>query len=255
MGRLGRMDDTYVIFTSDQGEPLGEHGFVRRFRPWLYEELIHTPLDHPSARRPARRKPPSSARADRRPAPHHRFGTGHEADRGRPDAPRPRPAPLDPWRARQGARLRVHGNGSRRVRDPDPPLAPDPPDRDRPGGTAIHRALPQARGSLGPEQRHRAARRSRRAPRAGLAAIRREPAKRGKPKSFPRCATSSASARPDSIRAGYRPARVALGRGDARLARVPTRAFRPPQHLQLWQQEPPPFWQPPHPEPWPFFQS
>jgi arylsulfatase A-like enzyme len=44
MGRLGRMEDTYVIFTSDQGEPLGEHGLVRRFRPWLYEELIHTPL-------------------------------------------------------------------------------------------------------------------------------------------------------------------------------------------------------------------
>ncbi len=42
--RLGRMDDTLVVFTSDQGEPLGEHGFVRRFRPWLYEELIHTPL-------------------------------------------------------------------------------------------------------------------------------------------------------------------------------------------------------------------
>jgi arylsulfatase A-like enzyme len=42
--RLGRMDDTLVIFTSDQGEPLGEHGFVRRFRPWLYEELVHTPL-------------------------------------------------------------------------------------------------------------------------------------------------------------------------------------------------------------------
>jgi arylsulfatase A-like enzyme len=41
---LGRMDDTLLIFTSDQGEPLGEHGYVRRFRPWLYEELIHTPL-------------------------------------------------------------------------------------------------------------------------------------------------------------------------------------------------------------------
>jgi arylsulfatase A-like enzyme len=41
---MGRMDDTMVVFTSDQGEPLGEHGIVRRFRPWLYEELIHTPL-------------------------------------------------------------------------------------------------------------------------------------------------------------------------------------------------------------------
>jgi arylsulfatase A-like enzyme len=44
MRRLGRMDDTLLVLTSDQGEPLGEHGFVRRFRPWLYEELIHTPL-------------------------------------------------------------------------------------------------------------------------------------------------------------------------------------------------------------------
>jgi arylsulfatase A-like enzyme len=40
----GRLDDSLVVFTSDQGEPLGEHGYVRRFRPWLYEELIHTPL-------------------------------------------------------------------------------------------------------------------------------------------------------------------------------------------------------------------
>lgn len=44
LGRLGRLDDTLIIFTADQGEPLGEHGYVRRFRPWLYEELIHTPL-------------------------------------------------------------------------------------------------------------------------------------------------------------------------------------------------------------------
>ena len=42
--RMGRMDDTLLVFTSDQGEPLGEHGYVRRFRPWLYDELIHTPL-------------------------------------------------------------------------------------------------------------------------------------------------------------------------------------------------------------------
>ncbi|HEV3121055.1 MAG TPA: sulfatase-like hydrolase/transferase [Isosphaeraceae bacterium] len=42
--RMGRMEDTLLVFTSDQGEPLGEHGYVRRFRPWLHEELIHTPL-------------------------------------------------------------------------------------------------------------------------------------------------------------------------------------------------------------------
>ena len=42
--RMGRLDDTMVVFTADQGEPLGEHGYVRRFRPWLFEELIHTPL-------------------------------------------------------------------------------------------------------------------------------------------------------------------------------------------------------------------
>jgi arylsulfatase A-like enzyme len=42
--RTGRGADTLLVFTGDQGEPLGEHGYVRRFRPWLYEELIHTPL-------------------------------------------------------------------------------------------------------------------------------------------------------------------------------------------------------------------
>src|SRR4051794_18707382 len=42
--KIGRLDDSLLVFTSDQGEPLGEHGYVRRFRPWLYEELIHTPL-------------------------------------------------------------------------------------------------------------------------------------------------------------------------------------------------------------------
>ncbi len=56
----GRADDSLLVFTSDQGEPLGEHGYVRRFRPWLYEELIHTPLivrlpkgEHGGTRQPA----------------------------------------------------------------------------------------------------------------------------------------------------------------------------------------------------------
>lgn len=44
LGRLGRLEDTLVVFTADQGEPLGEHGYVRRYRPWLHEELVHTPL-------------------------------------------------------------------------------------------------------------------------------------------------------------------------------------------------------------------
>ncbi len=42
---LERLDDTLVIFTSDQGLPLGEHGLVRpEAAPILYEELTHTPL-------------------------------------------------------------------------------------------------------------------------------------------------------------------------------------------------------------------
>lgn len=42
--RLGRSEDSLIVFTSDQGEPLGEHGFVRRYRSWLHDELVHTPL-------------------------------------------------------------------------------------------------------------------------------------------------------------------------------------------------------------------
>lgn len=44
LARLGRLDDTLVVFTADQGEPLGERGYVRRALPGLYEELVHTPL-------------------------------------------------------------------------------------------------------------------------------------------------------------------------------------------------------------------
>lgn len=40
----GLWDDTIIAFTSDQGEPLGEHGFVRRPVANVHEELAHTPL-------------------------------------------------------------------------------------------------------------------------------------------------------------------------------------------------------------------
>jgi arylsulfatase A-like enzyme len=41
---LGLLDNTMVIFLSDHGEPLGEHGIVKKVRPWSYEELAHIPL-------------------------------------------------------------------------------------------------------------------------------------------------------------------------------------------------------------------
>jgi hypothetical protein len=38
-------------FTSDFGYPLGEHGIIGPFRPWLHEEFVHLPLivRHPNA--------------------------------------------------------------------------------------------------------------------------------------------------------------------------------------------------------------
>ncbi len=41
---LGYFDNSLIIFTSDHGEPLNDHGIVRKCRPWNYEELAHVPL-------------------------------------------------------------------------------------------------------------------------------------------------------------------------------------------------------------------
>ena len=41
---LGLLENTLLIFLSDHGEPLGEHGLVRKGQPWPYEELSHIPL-------------------------------------------------------------------------------------------------------------------------------------------------------------------------------------------------------------------
>jgi arylsulfatase A-like enzyme len=41
---LGMYDNTLIIYTTDHGEPFGEHGIIRKAEPLLYEELVHIPL-------------------------------------------------------------------------------------------------------------------------------------------------------------------------------------------------------------------
>jgi arylsulfatase A-like enzyme len=38
------LDDVVLIFTTDRGAVLGEHGMVGVHHPWLHEELVHLPL-------------------------------------------------------------------------------------------------------------------------------------------------------------------------------------------------------------------
>jgi arylsulfatase A-like enzyme len=40
----GLLDDLLLVATADHGVPLGEHGVVGDFRPWLYNERCHVPL-------------------------------------------------------------------------------------------------------------------------------------------------------------------------------------------------------------------
>ena len=41
--RMGYFDNSLIVFTTDHGEPFGEHGIVRKARPWPYEEQSHIP--------------------------------------------------------------------------------------------------------------------------------------------------------------------------------------------------------------------
>ncbi len=56
---LGLWDDTLVMHVSDHGEPFGEHGIIRKARPWNYEELVHVPwvIRHPRGHGAGRRIP------------------------------------------------------------------------------------------------------------------------------------------------------------------------------------------------------
>jgi arylsulfatase A-like enzyme len=40
----GWLDDLSLVFTSDRGLALGEHGMVGDVRPWLHDEVVHLPL-------------------------------------------------------------------------------------------------------------------------------------------------------------------------------------------------------------------
>jgi arylsulfatase A-like enzyme len=38
------MDDTMIIFTTDHGEPFGDHGYLKKAEPGLYDDLTRIPL-------------------------------------------------------------------------------------------------------------------------------------------------------------------------------------------------------------------
>ena len=62
---LGIYDDTLIMWTSDHGEPFGEHGIVRKARPWNYEELVRVPwvLKLPAELRASIPEPPPRVEA------------------------------------------------------------------------------------------------------------------------------------------------------------------------------------------------
>jgi arylsulfatase A-like enzyme len=50
--RLDLYDRSLILILTDHGEPFGEHGIVRKVRPWPYEELAHTwlAIRHPGGK-------------------------------------------------------------------------------------------------------------------------------------------------------------------------------------------------------------
>lgn len=72
------------VLTADRGYPLGEHGVVGSFRPWLHEELVHTPLivRLPNAAEAGRRVPAFTQPADLMPTLASWFGADATADHG-----------------------------------------------------------------------------------------------------------------------------------------------------------------------------
>jgi arylsulfatase A-like enzyme len=42
--RMGLYDNSLIIHTTDHGHPFGEHGFIKKIDPGLYDELVRIPL-------------------------------------------------------------------------------------------------------------------------------------------------------------------------------------------------------------------
>ena len=160
-----------VVFTSDQGEPLGEHGYVRRFRPWLYEELIHTPLivRMPGGQHGGIRHQALVQTVDLLPTILSALGLppSDDAVHGHDLLPLIRG---EQTKVRDYACLGMDVEEFAIRTHLWHLIVPVEPDPDEP---PVPRALPQARGPLGPEQRHRPASRGGRAPRANAPSVRR----------------------------------------------------------------------------------
>ena len=43
-GEMGYLENSMIVFTSDHGEPLDDHGIVRKHKPWMYEEHAAVPM-------------------------------------------------------------------------------------------------------------------------------------------------------------------------------------------------------------------
>jgi arylsulfatase A-like enzyme len=80
----GLLDEVAVVFTSDQGQAIGERGVVGDVRPWPHEEIVHVPLivRLPQAEQAGRRLESLTQHVDLAPTLAHLLGTPLPATHG-----------------------------------------------------------------------------------------------------------------------------------------------------------------------------
>jgi arylsulfatase A-like enzyme len=114
--RLQGLDATLVL-TAAHGLPLGEHGVVGRFRPWLHEELVHLPLivRLPGNAEAGRRVQAFTQPADLMPTVAGWFGVSVDVGDGRSLLPLLRGEPVG-WRDAVVSGLTLGGRSERAIR-------------------------------------------------------------------------------------------------------------------------------------------